>query len=152
MLVIRLQRIGKKNQPFFRVVLTEKTAPPKGKYIEKLGFLDPRKKNADLKADRIKYWMEKGAQASDTVWNLLIKKGIIEGEKRKIKIRKKKRKDGAKEEKQGEGKEESKLENQKQKSSKEDVSKSDSVKQTESKEGKTEEKTEEKTNRQTNKS
>ena len=91
MLVIRLQRMGKKNQPFFRIVLAEKTAPIKGKYIEKLGFLDPRKKTKNLNAEKIKYWIEKGAQCSDTAWNLFVKEGVIKGKKRAIKIKSKKK-------------------------------------------------------------
>ncbi len=92
MLIIRLQRTGKRNQPFFRIVVTEKKSPPKGKYIEKLGSLDPRTKRVTLKVERIKYWLENGAQTSDTVWNLLVKKGIIKGRKRKIKISAKRKK------------------------------------------------------------
>ncbi|HOK35313.1 MAG TPA: 30S ribosomal protein S16 [Candidatus Pacearchaeota archaeon] len=99
MLIIRLQRVGKKNQPFFRVVLTEKTAPPKGKYIENLGYLDPRTKKCDFNVERIKYWLSKGAQPSDSAWNLFIKKGVIEGEKRKLKIKNKKEKKVEKEQK-----------------------------------------------------
>ncbi len=94
MLIIRLQRVGKKNQPFFRIVLTEKTAPPKGKYIEKLGYLDPRTKKGDLNVERINYWLSKGAQPSDTVWNLFVKKRVVKEQKRKIKIKQKKKKEG----------------------------------------------------------
>ncbi len=93
MLIIRLQRVGKKNQPTFRVVLTEKTAPPKGRYIEKLGYLDPRTKKNSLDEERINYWISKGAQPSDTVWNLLVKNGIIKEKKRSIKIKAKKEKE-----------------------------------------------------------
>jgi small subunit ribosomal protein S16 len=92
MLIIRLKRVGKKNQPIFRVVLTQKTAPPKGKYIEKLGYLNPRNKKSGLSPERIKYWISKGAQPSDTVWNLLVKEGIIKAPKRKIKIKPRKSK------------------------------------------------------------
>lgn len=94
MLIIRLQRVGKKNQPFFRVVLTEKTAPPRGKYIEKLGYLDPRTKKSGLNAERTQYWLSKGAQPSDSAWNLLVKKGVVKAPKRKIKIKQKKQKEG----------------------------------------------------------
>lgn len=96
MLVIRLQRMGKKNQPLYRIVLAEKTAPPKGKYIEKLGFYDPKQKRSILQKERILYWLEKGAKPSTTIWNFLIKKEIIRGKKIKIegsfgaKIKKKK--------------------------------------------------------------
>lgn len=88
MLIIRFQRVGKRNQSLFRIVLTEKTAPPKGKYIEKLGFHNPIEKETILDKERILYWLGKGAKPSDTVWNLLIKKGIIKDKKIKIKIKK----------------------------------------------------------------
>ena len=91
MLIIRLQRIGRKNQPLFRIVLTEKTAPIKGRYIESLGFFNPLKKEHNLKSPRIKYWLSKGAKPSNTVYNLLVKGKILQGPKRKIKIRKKKK-------------------------------------------------------------
>ncbi|MCZ2845520.1 MAG: 30S ribosomal protein S16, partial [Candidatus Bathyarchaeota archaeon] len=86
MLVIRLQRRSKKNQSFFRVVLADKKSAVKGKYIEKLGFLNPYTKEVSLDSQRIKYWLSKGACPSDTVYNLLIEKRILEGDKKKIKI------------------------------------------------------------------
>ena len=87
MLKIRLIRIGKKNAAVFRVVLTEKTAPPKGKFLEVLGNYNPRLKTIKLKPERILYWLGKGAKASDTVHNLLVKQGVIKGPKIKIKIK-----------------------------------------------------------------
>jgi len=100
MLIIRLQRRGKRNQPFFWIVLTEKTAPPKGKFIEKLGFVNPIKKERNVNKERVKYWLSRGVQVSDTVWNILIEEKIIEEKKRKIKIKPKKKK----EKKEGESK------------------------------------------------
>ncbi|MBU2264792.1 30S ribosomal protein S16, partial [Patescibacteria group bacterium] len=81
MLVIRLTRIGKKNQPAYRVVLTEKTNPVRGKFIEILGSYNPRLKTKTLKAERIQYWLSKGAQTSATVHNLLVNEKIITGAK-----------------------------------------------------------------------
>ncbi|PIU79262.1 MAG: 30S ribosomal protein S16 [Candidatus Moranbacteria bacterium CG_4_10_14_3_um_filter_44_15] len=89
MLKIRLTRKGKKNKAFFRLVIAEHTAPIKGRFIEALGFFNPHTKEKNLKADRIKYWLEKGAQCSDSAYNLLVKEGIIKGPKRAVKIRKK---------------------------------------------------------------
>jgi len=108
MLVIRLQRIGRKNQPLFRIVLTEKTAPIKGKYIESLGFLNPLQKEYHLKSPRIRHWLSQGAKLSDTVYNILVKERILQGPKRKIKIKKKK--EERKAEKQPEKKAEKKAE------------------------------------------
>jgi len=65
--------------------------------LESLGFLNPHTKEKNLKSDRIKYWIEKGAQCSDTVHNLLVKEGIIKGPKRAVKMKKK---EEAKEEKE----------------------------------------------------
>lgn len=83
MLKIRLQRVGRKHIPVFRVVLTDsKNSTKSGKFLEILGSHDPRSEKAtELKADRIKYWMGHGAQVSDTLHNLLVSKKIIEGKK-----------------------------------------------------------------------
>lgn len=83
MLMIRLQRTGRKHEPTFRLVLTDsKNGPKSGKFIEILGSHDPRHKEATIiKADRIKEWMTKGVQLSGTVHNLLIEKKVIDGKK-----------------------------------------------------------------------
>jgi small subunit ribosomal protein S16 len=93
MLKIRFQRVGKKNQPKFRLVAIDSRFGPKsGKAKEVLGWWDPLKKVGEFNKERIDYWLSCGAQVSDTAWNLLIKKGIIKGQKRKIKISPKKEK------------------------------------------------------------
>ncbi len=73
MVTIRLARIGKKKRPFYRVVVTEKTRPRNGRFVEIVGTYDPLKKPAEVKlnADRIKYWLGCGAQPSDTVRSFL---------------------------------------------------------------------------------
>ena len=82
MLKVRLQRVGRRNDPSFRVVVTESTRGPKsGKYIEMLGSYSPRQKTVALKGDRIKYWLSVGAQVTGTVHNLLIKEKITTGKK-----------------------------------------------------------------------
>ena len=83
MLKIRLQRTGRKHEPTFRVVLTDSHNGPKsGKFHEILGSYDPRhKEQTQLKEDRIKYWISKGAQTSGTLHNMFISKKITEGEK-----------------------------------------------------------------------
>ncbi len=82
MLTIRFTRKGKKNQPFFRIVLVDKRRSSKGgRAVEDLGFFDPLKKRKSLEKERILYWISKGAQPSDTVHNLLITEKIIEGKK-----------------------------------------------------------------------
>lgn len=82
MLTIRLTRKGKKNQPFFRVVVVDKRRSSKGgRAVEELGYVDPLKKRKSLNKERVLYWISKGAQPSDTVHNLLVTEKIIEGKK-----------------------------------------------------------------------
>ena len=92
MLVIRFSRVGKKNRAQFRIVAQERTAAPSGKHIEILGSYDPHFKKGVFKKERIKHWIKNGAQVSDSVYNILIKQGIIKGKKRLIKITAKKEK------------------------------------------------------------
>jgi small subunit ribosomal protein S16 len=71
MLKIRLQRVGRKHDPNFRVVLMEsKSAATSGKVNEVLGTYEPRRKAVELKKDRIEYWRSKGAQMTVTVKSL----------------------------------------------------------------------------------
>lgn len=81
MLTIRLQRTGKKNEQHFRVAVMEKARSAKGKAMEVVGFLNPRKKERAFKKERILHWISQGAQPSDTVHNLLVTEKIIEGAK-----------------------------------------------------------------------
>lgn len=82
MLVIRLTRRGKKNQPFFRIVVIDKRRSAKGgKAVEILGYLNPLTKKKSLNKERILYWLKNGAQPSATIHNLLISEKIIEGKK-----------------------------------------------------------------------
>ncbi len=83
MLKIRLQRVGRKNIPTFRVVLTDsKNSTKSGRFLEVLGSFDPRDDKSKLvKADRVKYWISKGAQLSGTLHNFLIHTKVIEGKK-----------------------------------------------------------------------
>lgn len=77
-----MQRTGRKNEPQFRIVVGEHTIGPKsGKFLEKLGSLNPKTKEKTLNVERTKYWIEKGAQVSDTMHNLLIEMGVIKGKK-----------------------------------------------------------------------
>ena len=81
MLKIRLQRIGRKNDPSFRVVVTEHTRGPKSeKHVDRVGFYNPKTKEQKLDADAITKWIANGAQASGTVHNMLVKAGIIKGD------------------------------------------------------------------------
>ena len=82
MLTIRLQRVGRKNDPSFRVILVEsKRAAKTGNYQEMLGSYDPRLNRVSLETHRIKHWMNMGATVSDTVHNILVSEKLIEGKK-----------------------------------------------------------------------
>ena len=73
MLVIRLSRTGRRNSPHFRVVVAEKSAPIKGKFVEILGHFDPIQKAFKVAKDRVIYWFENGAQPTQRVAKLLLK-------------------------------------------------------------------------------
>ena len=82
MLMIRLQRVGRKNQPSFRLVLTDsKNAAKSGKFLEILGSHNYRKEDTVLKGDRINHWIKMGAQLSDSANNLLVSNKVITGKK-----------------------------------------------------------------------
>jgi small subunit ribosomal protein S16 len=73
MLAIRLQRVGRKNDPSFRVIVADSKLKPKtGNFLEILGSYDARKGKPVINTERAKYWMSMGAQASGTVHNLLV--------------------------------------------------------------------------------
>jgi small subunit ribosomal protein S16 len=86
MLKIRLTRVGKKNSPAYRVVIADKKRAVKGKFIEIIGNYNPtlKPKQIVIDKDRALFWMERGAQASDTVNNLMCDLEILP-KKNKIK-------------------------------------------------------------------
>lgn len=84
MLMIRLQRTGRKHEPTFRVVLTDsKNGPKSGKYLKVLGWYDTRLENkADqIDTEAVKYWMSKGAKLSLTLHNFLVTHKVVAGKK-----------------------------------------------------------------------
>lgn len=85
MLTIRLQRVGRKNDPSFRVILVEKKRAAKtGQFMEVLGNYNARTGATALKADEIKGWIKKGVTVSDNVHNLLINNKVIDGKKKDV--------------------------------------------------------------------
>lgn len=78
MLIIRFQRVGRKNDPAFRVVVGERRSAPKSGGIETLGSYHPKTKQTILKKERILYWIGVGAHISPTVHNLLVSRHIIQ--------------------------------------------------------------------------
>lgn len=89
MLAIKLQRIGKKHQPSYRVVVAEKRSKLGAPPVEDLGAYSVSTKIANLKKDRLAYWLKIGAQPTTTMWNLLVREGVVTGAKRKIAMKKK---------------------------------------------------------------
>ncbi len=82
MLTIRLTRKGKKNQPFFRVVVVDKKRSAKGgRAVEVLGYVDPLTKRRSFEKERILHWIKMGAQPSASIHNLLVAEKIIEAPK-----------------------------------------------------------------------
>lgn len=82
MLMMRLQRVGRKNDPSFRIVVTDKkTGVKSDKHVDRLGSYNPKTKNFIIDADKAREWISKGVQPSDTMHNLLISKKVIEGKK-----------------------------------------------------------------------
>ena len=82
MLRIRLQRVGRKHETAFRVVVVDSRRGPKsGRALEVLGSYDPRRGKPTFKVDKIKHWMALGAQVSGTAHNLLIDAKVLTGAK-----------------------------------------------------------------------
>jgi small subunit ribosomal protein S16 len=84
MLKIRLQRVGRKHEPVFRIVVTDsKTAAKKHRrFHEVIGSFDPRRKEGVvIDTERAKHWLSKGAQASGTVHNILVDQKAIDAKK-----------------------------------------------------------------------
>ncbi len=82
MLKIRLQRTGRKNDPHFRLIVTESTLKPKtSQFAEIVGTYNVKAGIFEAKADRVKHWISVGAQVTPTAHNLLVTKGVITGKK-----------------------------------------------------------------------
>lgn len=87
MLAIKLQRIGKKHQPFYRLVVAEKKSKMIAPPVEDLGSYNPSTKKMSLNNERVKYWLGVGARPTPTSHNLLVTAGVIEGKKIVIKMK-----------------------------------------------------------------
>ena len=82
MLMIRFQRIGRANDPAFRIAVLEKErAAQANAIVEQLGTYNPRTKALTLDVEAAKAWLNKGAQPTDSIRNLFIAKGVMEGKK-----------------------------------------------------------------------
>jgi small subunit ribosomal protein S16 len=81
MLMIRLQRSGKRNRPDFRIVLAEKESSASKKVTEILGHYNPRTKDFGIKQDRLQYWIAQHVTLSPTVHNLFVTQKLIDDKK-----------------------------------------------------------------------
>jgi small subunit ribosomal protein S16 len=79
MVKIRLRRTGRKKQPTYRIVVADSRSPRDGKFIEVVGQYAPRQgeQALNLRTDRVNYWLDSGAQPTDTVRSLLRKAGVL---------------------------------------------------------------------------
>ncbi|HVB34467.1 MAG TPA: 30S ribosomal protein S16 [Patescibacteria group bacterium] len=79
MLAIRLARTGKRKKPSYRIVVTEKTRPRDGRFVEIVGTYSPQCEPADirLKEERVKYWLSVGAQPTPTVRSFFAKRKLL---------------------------------------------------------------------------
>jgi len=85
MLMMRLQRVGRRNDPSYRIVVTNKRNGPKSNnHVDRIGSYNPKLKNFQLDVDKAKEWLANGVQPSDTMYNLLITQKVIEGRKKNV--------------------------------------------------------------------
>lgn len=80
--VIRLQRVGRRNRPSYRIVAADRRSPVQGKFLEIVGFYDPINKECQLQKEAMDAWIKKGAQMSDTVASLYKTGGKLNTDKK----------------------------------------------------------------------
>jgi small subunit ribosomal protein S16 len=80
-LVIRLRKLGSRHQPHFRIAVTELATARDGRFVEEIGWYDPKKAkdNSKLDEERARYWLAKGAKPSETVRSILKKHNLLGG-------------------------------------------------------------------------
>lgn len=92
MVRIRMQRMGRRHLNYFRINAIEKRVKRDGQVLENLGWYNPQAKDKakqlHLEVDRIKHWLAAGAQPSDTVANMLVAHGLMDGAEIKVKLEK----------------------------------------------------------------
>ncbi|MCK9415931.1 MAG: 30S ribosomal protein S16 [Candidatus Dojkabacteria bacterium] len=84
MIKIRLKRTGKRGQPHYRIVVMQSTKPRDGRSVEEIGYYNPRHIPPifEIDKERAKYWLERGAQPTDTIAQYLVKEGVLDSLKR----------------------------------------------------------------------
>jgi small subunit ribosomal protein S16 len=82
MLMMRLQRVGRKNDPSYRIVVTDKrTGPKSNKNVDLLGSYNPKLGHVQIDGEKAKHWLSMGVQPSVTLHNILVSQKIVEGKK-----------------------------------------------------------------------
>ena len=82
MLMMRLQRVGRKNDPAYRIVVTDKrTGVKSDKHVDRIGSYNPKLGTIILDKDKAKQWLSQGVQASGTMHNILVSQGVIDAKK-----------------------------------------------------------------------
>ena len=82
MLMMRLKRVGRKNDPSYRIVVVDKrTGPKSNNHVAQIGTYNPKLGKAEVDAVAAKHWLSKGVQASGTVHNILVTKKVIDAKK-----------------------------------------------------------------------
>jgi small subunit ribosomal protein S16 len=85
MLMMRLQRVGRKNDPSYRIVVTDKrTGPKSDRHIDRLGSYNPKMNHVQIDGEKAKEWLAKGVQPSDTLHNILVSQKIIDAKKKNV--------------------------------------------------------------------
>ena len=75
---MRLRRLGAKKAPFYRVIVADSRSPRDGRFIEEIGYFNPRTDEIKIDAEKAKKWIANGAQPTETVKSLLKKSGIVD--------------------------------------------------------------------------
>ncbi len=81
MLAIKFRRQGKKHQASFRIIVSEKRSKLGGRFIDDLGWLDPKAKKFEVKKEKVEYWLKVGAKPTPSIHNLFVRAGIFSAPK-----------------------------------------------------------------------
>jgi small subunit ribosomal protein S16 len=86
MLAIKLKRIGKKNQPSYRIIVAEKRSKVNGRFVEDLGWFNPLNNQSKINKERVDYWIKNGAQPTHSILTLFKKSDIMNRTKKVAKL------------------------------------------------------------------
>lgn len=87
MLAIKLKRVGKKGQGSFRVIVAEKRSKVQGRFVEDLGWMNPHTNRVSITTERAQHWLSVGAQPTPTVYNVLVRTGVVKTKKKPLHVK-----------------------------------------------------------------